>query len=515
MVLSLSRASSIDRLWILVILSFLLVVGSARPLPPNDLWWHARIGSEILDTGHIPRHDVYSLTERGQPFFYQSWLAEVLMASLLRLGDVRLLIFTRALIMVALFGTVMLLCWWASEGNRKATVLATLGAILLGLGNQTVRPQLFAYPIFIAVYALLWLYLRGGARRSVWLIPLLVMIWVNVHGSFALGLGLIWLVFLGELLSLALPKLAGRLPPGRTNAREWLTTLGLIALLSTALILFNPRGLDILGYVADLMTDVPSQTLGAEWQPLDPRAGLGQSFYLLFLLGVATLALARPPVPLTDLFLFLAFAWLGASGLRYVVWFGVVGAPIVAGAWLRFPWDDLVRWRDRLAGRALGQRLLHGDGSGYPGFRRLALAAVILSLLAVTALYLFYPDDDLWLTDRTGSAAVEFMDRNAMHGRLFNELGRGSYVIWRLGPAQPVYIDPRFELYPLEHFQDYLTLSNAKEGAEALLDGYDFDLLLLDRDSQAALVTLLDRQPEHWRRVYEDGTTLLYERLRE
>jgi hypothetical protein len=515
MVLSLSRASSMDRLWILAILFFLLVVGSARPLPPNDLWWHARIGSEILDTGHIPRQDAYSLTERGQPFFYQSWLAEVLMAGLLRLGGVRLLVFTRALIMVALFGTVMLLCWWASAGNRKATVLTTLGAILLGLGNQTVRPQLFAYPLFIGVYALLWRYLRGGARRSVWLIPVLVVIWVNVHGSFALGLGLIWLVFVGELLSAVLPTLDGRSPSVRMHTRERLKTLGLIALLSTALMLLNPRGLEILGYVADLLTDLPSQTLGAEWQPPDPRVGLGQSFYLLLLLGVAVLALARPPVPLTDLLLFVAFAWLGASGLRYVVWFGLIGAPLVAGALPRLPWDDLVRWRDRLGGHPLGRRLFYGDGSGYPGFRRLAVAAMIVSLLAVTALYLFYPDDDLWLTDRTGSAAVEFMAQNGMHGRLFNELGRGSYVIWRLGPAQPVFIDPRFELYPLKHFQDYLTLSNAKEGAEGLLDEYGFDLLLLDRDSQAALVALMDRQAERWRQVYRDDTTLLYQRMRE
>jgi hypothetical protein len=515
MVLSLSRASSIERLWILVILCFLLVVGSARPLPPNDLWWHARIGSEILDTGHIPRHDAYSLTEQGQPFFYQSWLAEVLMAGLLRLGGVRLLVFTRALIMVALFGTVMLLCWWASVGSRRVTVLTTLGAILLGLGNQTVRPQLFAYPLFIAAYTLLWRYLRGDARRSVWLIPLLVVMWVNVHGSFVLGLGLIWLVFLGEGLSAVLPTLDGRTPSVRLHARERLKTLGLIALLSTMLILLNPRGLEILGYVTDLLTDLPSQTLGAEWQPPDPRVGLGQSFYLLLVLGIATLALARPPAPLTDLLLFLALTWLGASGLRYVVWFGLIGAPLMAGALPRLPGDDLIRWRDRLVSHVLGRRLLYGDGSGYPGFRRLTVVVVIVSLLAVIALYLFYPDDELWLTDRTGSAAVEFMDRNGMRGRLFNELGRGSYVIWSLGPAQPVFIDPRFELYSLEHFQDYLTLSNAKEGAESLLEGYDFDLLLLDRDSQAALVELLDRQPERWRRVYEDSTTLLYEHLRD
>ena len=502
-----------DRLWILVILTLLLVMGSVRPLPPNDLWWHARIGSDILDTGHIPRYDEFSLTERGQPFFYQSWLAEVLMAGLLRLGGVRLLVITRALIMTGLFGAVMLLCLWASGWDRRAAIPPTLATILLGLGNMTVRPQLFAYPLFIAVYALLWRYRRGGARRSIWLVPVLTMVWVNVHCSFALGLGLIWLVFLGELLSHSLPALAGGLASAQSNPRERLRTLGLVAAISTAVILLNPRGADIAAYIADLLTDAPSQLLGAEWQPPDPKSGLGQSFYVLLLMGIAALALARPPVALTDLSLVLAFTWLAASGVRYVVWFALVSAPVLAGALPRFPWDDLVRWRDRLAGHPLGQRLLHGDGSGYPGFRRLALAAVTISLFIVTLLFLFHPDDDLWLTPYTGTDATGFIEQNGLQGRLFNELGRGSYLIWRLGPAQPVFIDPRFELYPLEHFEDYLALSKAEAEAEALLDAYDFELLLLGRESQAPLVELASGQPERWRQIYEDDYTLLYQRV--
>jgi len=501
-----------NALWVLVILSFLLIFGSVWQLPPNDLWWHARIGSEILDTGQIPRQDAYSLTERGQPFFYQSWLAEVLMAGVLRLGGVRLLMLVRALITTSLYGTVMLLCWWASGGNRRVVVPATLGAILLGLGNQTVRPQLFAYPLFITVYALLWRYLHGGARRWVLIIPVLNVVWVNLHGSFALGLGLIWLVFLSELSSQIFPALAGRQTFSQANSTERLRTLGLVALLSTAVLLLNPRGVDILSYIADLLTDVPSQSLGAEWQPPSPTSGLGQSFYLLLFMAVATFALARPPVALTDLVLVLAFAWLAASGVRYIVWFGLVSAPVIASALLRFPWNDLARWRDRLAGVPIGQRLLYGDGSGYPGFRRLTLSAVTLSLLTVIALLLFFPDDDLWLTPETGSDAIEYMERTGLQGRLFNELGRGSYVIWRLGPAQPVFIDPRFELYSLEHFENYLTLSKAKTGATELLSQYDLELLLLDRESQASLAELADRQPERWRLVYEDTYTLLYQR---
>jgi hypothetical protein len=286
-----------------------------------------------------------------------------------------------------------------------------------------------------------------------------------------------------------------------------------VALLSTAVLLLNPRGLDIMAYVRDLLTDAPSQLLGSEWQTPDPKAGLGQSFFLLLLAGVAVFALARPPVPLTDLLLFLGFAWLGASGVRYVVWFGLVGAPIVAEALPRVVWGDLARWRDRLAARMLFRRLLYGDENGYPGFRRLALILVTLSALAAPALLLIYPGDKLWLSPYTGRDAVAFLEEQGLRGHLFNELGRGSYVIWRLGADQPVFIDPRFELYPLEHFQDYLKLNKAEEGAEALLARYDLELLLLGREAQARLIEWVDGRPERWKRIYEDGSTLLYQRV--
>lgn len=499
-------------LWALAIVGGLLVLGCVQALPPNDLWWHARIGSDILDSGHIPRHDIYSLTERGQPFFYQSWLAEVAMAGLLRLGGLRLLVFARALIMAGLFGFVMILCRWASERDRRATVPATMSAVLLGVSNQTMRPQLFAYPLFIVVYALLWRYRRGQWKRLVWLVPVLVAVWVNVHGSFALGVGLIWLVFLGELLSYALPTLRGKPLPAQIEARERLRTLCLVALISTGAVLINPRGVGVAGYVNNLLGNAPVQALATEWQPPNPKAGLGALFYPVLLLLFAALALARPPVALTDLLLVLVFGWLSISGLRHVVWFGLVSAPILAEALLRLPREDLARWRDRLARHRLGRRLIYGDAHGYPAFRWTAVVGILVSLLVVFILLLFYPDDALWLSNHTGAAAVDFMEQSGTQGRLFNELGRGSYLIWRLGPTQPVFIDPRFELYSLEHCQTYLALSKAEGDVAALLAEYDFELLFLDRTWQVDLVEFVDEQPERWKQVYKDDYTILYQR---
>jgi hypothetical protein len=510
-----SNSLLMTRLWALVIVAGLFALGCVWALPPNDLWWHVRIGSDILDNGHIPRHDVYSLTEQGRPFYYQSWLAEVLMVGLMRLGGVRLLVFVRAVIMAGLFGTVMLLCWWAGGRNRWAAILATLGAILLGVSNQTVRPQLFAYPLFITVYALLWRHRRGKGWRSVWLIPALTAIWANVHGSFVLGVGLIWFVVLGEVLSYALPTLGGQPTSTQAEARERLKTLALVALLSTVATLLNPRGIGIAGYVVNLLTDPPSQFFGIEWQPLDPKAGLGIVFYPFLLSVLAALALARPPVALTDLLLVVVFAWLGASGVRYVVWFGLVSAPVLSEALLRLPKEDLARWRDWLLRHPFGWRLVRGDARGYPGFRRIVVVSMVAPLLVAGGFLFFYPDDTLWLTNDTGVASVDFMEEGGLQGRLFNELARGSYLIWRLGPAQPVFIDPRFELYSFEHFEAYRTLSQAEGDVASLLAEYDFALLLLDRKWQAPLAEFVDGQPERWMRVYEDAYTLLYQRVGE
>jgi hypothetical protein len=400
----------------------------------------------------------------------------------------------------------------ASGGDRRAAVPVTLAAILLGLGNMTVRPQLFAYPLFMAVFVLLWAYRRGRTRRAVWLVPALMVIWVNTHGSFALGLGLVWLFFLGELLSYLLPSLTCGANSDREAARRQLMILGLVALVSTLTILLNPRGVEITQYVQDLLMDAPSQSLGAEWQPPDPKSGIGQSFYVLLLLAVAILALARPAVGLTALLSVLAFAWLAASGVRYIVWFGLVSAPVLAATLVRFPGQDLGRWRDRIASNPIGQRLLYGDEKGYPGFRRLTKVGAVLTLIVVALLLLFYPDEDLWLTPKTGTAAVDVMEQNGLRGRLFNELGRGSYVIWRLGPSQPVFIDPRFELYSLDHFQEYIALSKADGSTETTLAEYAFDLLMLDRESQTPLIEWVDGRPQEWELVFEDDHTRLYER---
>jgi hypothetical protein len=95
-------------------------------------------------------------------------------------------------------------------------------------------------------------------------------------------------------------------------------------------------------------------------------------------------------------------------------------------------------------------------------------------------------------------------------GRLFNEMGYGSYLIWAV-PEQGVFVDPRVELYPLEMWEDYIRISNGVRSLE-LLNEYGANRVLLDRENQEELARALSSAPE-WEREYQDDYSEIWRKF--
>ncbi len=104
--------------------------------------------------------------------------------------------------------------------------------------------------------------------------------------------------------------------------------------------------------------------------------------------------------------------------------------------------------------------------------------------------------------------AVEYL-RAHPGGRLFNEMGYGSYLIWAL-PEQKVFVDPRVELYPYELWLDYIRISRAARYNE-LLRRYGIDRVLIDKVLQEELVRALEEDPQ-WEKEYEDERAQVWRR---
>jgi hypothetical protein len=95
-------------------------------------------------------------------------------------------------------------------------------------------------------------------------------------------------------------------------------------------------------------------------------------------------------------------------------------------------------------------------------------------------------------------------------GRLFNEMGYGSYLIWTVWPEAQVFIDPRVELYPLAQWQDYQAVSEGRD-VEATLARYGVTRVMLDRHSQPRLSQALGASSS-WQREYQDAQSEIYRR---
>jgi hypothetical protein len=275
--------------------------------------------------------------------------------------------------------------------------------------------------------------------------------------------------------------------------------------------LANPLGLDVFGYVRTLLSDTSSQELIIEWQSPTPRNIAGGFFYGSVLLVIAAFAFARRRPSITDVILICGLAWQGFVGVRYVVWFGMVAMPIVAQAIVapRPPFAKAPSGRERGAG----------------GFAHMLPVLLLLSLVlavqpwtkhllplpvAYAEQFVQMPGAPQLFTIDTPYAATEHLRAQPCRGRLFNEMGYGSYLDWALYPQTQVFVDPRVELYPFDLWQDYIAITRGEDLAGHLAR-FDIACVILDRNDQPRLAAAIDQLPG-WRRTFSDSQSEVWRR---
>jgi hypothetical protein len=488
---------TLDHVWLAAALTLLALRPLLTPIPPNDFWWHMATGRLIVAQGVIPTVDSFSYTQTGRPFYNQSWLAQILMYLLYQAGGLPLILLTQALVIALAYGLLLRLCIVRSGRLRLSVALLLLTTLPISFDNWLVRPQSYAFPIFAGFLTILTDHRLGRASR-LWLLPPLMALWVNIHGTFILGLALIGITFVGEMLKLLIRTEPQGPSTDAQPAGAWSSVPAALArwgALTALAVLLNPRGPGVLGYVRNLLGSNAVTTLVTEWAPPTIRE-LNGAIFFLFLIGCgAVLIYARRRPDRTDLLLFGAFLWLALGAVRNIVWFGFVATPllVVQAATLLPPPTR----------RSPGVPMLNGALIG------------LLGLLLVIGLpwvkpHLLPPSVGALLSEDTPVAAVAAMQRlpdRPQH--LFHTEGYGSYLIW-VAPEQPVFIDPRIELYPYDQWIDYINLGRANN-VDELLHKYDIDGLLLSKERQAPLIEAVRRKPG-WALRYEDERSVYFTR---
>ncbi|HEX8458589.1 MAG TPA: hypothetical protein VF656_14920 [Pyrinomonadaceae bacterium] len=498
-------AFSTRRLLVFVLLAVIFTLTAGQITDP-DFWWHLRTGQLIYETRAIPHADVFSFTALGREWVTHEWLAELLLYAIYKWANWGGLVVSFSLVMTAAL-------WLA---YRRAVLVAphpyVAGAAVLVGALATapmwgVRPQMLSF-LFTSIYvAVLGRYARGGGRAKslVWLVPLMLM-WVNVHGGYALGLALVGLTGAGVVLDELMMR-------GVEGERSWperlrpsLKRLWPLVLLFAACVLvvpLNPNGLRMFSY--------PFETLGShamhayidEWFTPNFHLVISQPFALLVFATFAALALSPKRARPSELLLLCVSGYAALRAWRNIPLFALVAIPLLAEhAWqlltsrARFGWLAVADERRETKKKAWVQL----------AFNVVVLVCVPLALCAANVAKVS-ARQEASEAEKYPAAAVEFLRAHEGAGALYNEYGWGGYLIWKLYPQRQVYIDGRADVYGDAFMEEALGAMAGEREWRAALERYDVRTVLIKPD--VPLASLL-RQDSSWRCVYEDRQAVVF-----
>lgn len=481
-------APSLDVVWMLAVLAGVWVFVSTHPIRPHDFWWHIAVGRDILATGRIPEADVFSVTANGTPYpaYKTFWLMQVTLYSVYHWGGAAGVVFFQSVLITTAYGLLLVLTYRLTHSGRLAA-WSVLAAALTGFGDWNVRPQAVTFALGAA--NLLAIHAYRARPHPAWLavFPLTMLVWVNSHGSFFIAF-----LLAGAWLADEVWTARHDLPAGRWRAPALALALMALALLS------SPHGLGIFNYVLNLSQSPVVRTLAAEWQSPDPLSLFGGLFYAVMALTAVTWLLSPRRPAVFEVLTVVGLGVLGAQTARGMVWFGLVAAPALAVHWA-------ARWPPQPA-RSPGSPWLNGALAG------LWLVLSLLALPWFKALWPLPPDKAGLISAETPLAATRFLLENPQTQPLFNFSDFGSYLIWEAYPAYQVFVDPRFELYPVAVWNDYLAIQSVQPDWETRLRNYGVQTLLLSPVYQPALLQAV-RQSPGWREVYADAVAVIVARV--
>jgi hypothetical protein len=481
----------------LLVLAAMLTLQDIRSL---DYWWHLRAGRLIAETGAVPRHDPFTYTVPGARWIDIHWLFQLGLHRVFALGGHAAVVLSQ----LALVG--LWLAALAPIGYRRERAWISAGALalmLLVVANRLqARPELPTFVLLAWILRLLDRFQRTPDWRVYAIVPL-QLLWVNVHGLFAVGIAVCAIYLVTELL-----RVLGRTGEGASLDR--VRRLAGVTLLAALASLANPNGLEGALYPLQQLDMVGAAerrgTFGMLIDELRPTFDVLDPLSLGLFVGLAGLSLGAiaanwKRVREADLLLWVAFFYLAAGAARNTALFAVVAAPILV----------------RNANGALGSRLLRA-GQGAVGAALVAGLALLVAADAARGRWFSRtgPATELGLGVAEGLnpiGAAEWIARARPPAPIAHDLGDGGYLIWRLWPEYAVMSDGRLEVFGPDLLPDLQPFGTARFAA---LDAkYHFGTVLLNhrrRGREVGRLARALRASGAWRLSYADDVSVVFVR---
>lgn len=417
-----------------------------------DGWMAIVSGRWIVQHG-LPSHDALTVWANGHRWTDQQWLAQLALYGVWRLGGVKLALFIHALLVTGALAGAALFARTRGATARSVTWIAIPVMIAYYPVASVMRPQSFAFPLFVTV---LWLVLadaRQPSRRIFWTLPLLVL-WTNLHGSVVLGA---ILVSLDGLVGMA----QRRRPSGRGIA---------LLLAPWACVFASPYGPHLPAYYEKILVGGDFKHFVTEWAPTTLSAQTA-AVYLIVLGGLWLLGRGGGGVPLLDQLAFVLTSVLAFEAVRNTAWIGLVALAVLP------PVVDRLR-----------------SPAEEPARLNRILSVTILATLAIAVAGVAAKSTN-WFTKGFPSSAARATSAAAgPQGRVYASSPYADWLLWsRPELAGRVAYDARFELFSAAQLQRVARFQNRAGNWLATARGFQVFVLdpRSDHDLERSLLRAL------------------------
>jgi len=460
--------------------------------PDPDFWVRLAVGSLFFQTGGVLRQDIFAYSPTKSLWIDHEWGSGVIFyffAKYLGSAGIYFLKFLLILAILLLVDKIIRLQGKIKDIHSEALYFIFLSISLIPFIAGNIRCQIFTYVFFA-----LWIYvlerIKRGENRIIWILPVTIMIWANLHGGFIAGLGLIAIYAAGEYIN-------------KADYKKFL----LIFLITLPFTLINPYGIKYITYIAGAIT-MPRPGI-EEWAPISliekPMRLFGLYIYrfagFVYLTLFSTIVIAgwfikKIKPDWTRILLFIGLVYTGFSHKRNAVFLIIASGSLFYHYYMAMFFAIFNRLSSKFTSRAPILLIWVKNIVTY----------FILSFVLINFIHL--PKEMIVAPDQYPVGSLEFIKQNNLSGNILAPYRWGNYVLWKLYPHCHVFGDGRYEeVYPDEVFADVMNFSrHFNDNWVDIVRRYNTDIIIAPKEFYKAsdLLSLKD-----WVVVYEDLSSFL------
>ncbi len=482
----------------------------------EDTLFHIRTGQYIVQNG-VPITDIFSFSIAGQPWLNHQWLWQVIVYTVYKIfgeqGIVTLQVFIALTIFIILFFL----------GYRKDRILLVVGLLFMGMlvdPNRTlIRPDIVSLLFALVEISILWLFLKRS--WLIYLLFILQVLWVNIHGFFILGPLFIFLIWFAESVKRFIPLPYDWNSIGRLSDDEYhrLLKIGVVLLVAGfmnlqfidgflypfKILLGDPQESKFMfSYIGELHRSVSRGNI------LDPHHHLYYKILIIFSFFGFILNWRKIDLRVLMLWLFfLCFSW---GAVRNMLFFVPVAYLSIIQNLSHIRFDDSAPMSKRkfILKHTIHFALLIGliFWIGSRGKEMLAFQNFDFESGEFTSAY------GQLSTQKYPRKAQKFLTEHNIQGNFFNNLSIGHYLISQNYPNIRVFIDGRTEAYGAEFFKMFREIDEdgnwevfQKQVKKFNITGVF--LSFLNKQTPVKLLNQIHADPD-WKLIYFDYDAVIF-----